>query len=407
MELVSFEDAIEQTLRGVVMLSAERVALEQAHRRVLAEDIIAATAMPPFSYSAMDGYAVRASFFTGDGPWELSVAGESRAGGPDSALRPGAACRIFTGAQIPRGANAVIQQEAVSRPGPHRIAIPTKARPHEGQNIRPRGADLAQGATALSSGTLLTAGKLGLAAGLERARLLVGRKPIVTLMSTGDELRAPGEPGPVGSIPESNSYVIGAIARRAGALVRAMPLVADDPTTTETQLRRALRSTDLLVTIGGASVGDHDLVRPALNAVGASIDFWGVAIKPGKPLGLASFNGAKILGLPGNPASAVLTFILFGVPLLRAMQGHSEPRPRRVPLRVIGSHVHRLGRDEFLRARLELHDGELCAVLPTSQSSGAVTSFAGADALVILAADRPRIDNGDQLPAILLADVWS
>ena len=389
------------------MLSAERVALEQAHRRVLAEDLVAAAAMPTFSYSAMDGYAVRASFFDGDGPWQLPVVGESRAGGPGPALNPGTACRIFTGAQIPHGANAVIQQEAISRPEPRQIAIPSKARPREGQNIRPRGADLAKGATALSAGTLLTAGRLGLAAGLERARLLVARKPIVTLMSTGDELRAPGEPGPVGSIPESNSYVISAIARRAGAVVRTMPLVADDAATTETQLRRALRTTDLLVTIGGASVGDHDLVRPALNAVGASIDFWGVAIKPGKPLGLGSYNGAKVLSLPGNPASATLTFILFGVPLLRTMQGHNEPRPRRVPLRVIGSHVHRLGRHEFLRARLELHDKELCAVLPTSQSSGAVTSFAAADALVVLAADRARIDNGDRLPTILLGDVWS
>jgi molybdopterin molybdotransferase len=402
--LLPYEDAIERALRGVSRLATERVWLDSAADRVLAEDVVANTPMPPFSYSAMDGYAVRVSFFRGEGPWTLPLRGEARAGRPGPPLQPGTASRIFTGAPIPAGCNAVVAQEQTVRNGPE---VTFRVRPQEWENIRPEGADMARGTLALPQGERLAPGKLGLLAALDRCHVIVARQPAVAIVSTGDELRPPGAPGTPSSVPESNSPVIAAIVRRAGATSRTLPLLADDAERTEAEIRRALRGTDLLVTIGGASVGEHDLVRPAMEAAGVTIDFWGVAIKPAKPTAVGSAPGCKVLCLPGNPASAILAFLLFGVPMLRAMQGERVRRPSAVPMRVIGAHVRRPGRQEYLRARLELHDGEMCVALPPSQSSGAVTSFAYADALVVLGPDRARISNGDRLPVLRLSDIWS
>jgi molybdopterin molybdotransferase len=402
--LIGVDEALDRILKGVHLLGRERVPLAAAADRVLAEDLVAAQPMPPFSQSAMDGYAVRASFFQGEGPWSLAVRGESRAGCAGPAVGHGQAGRIFTGAPVPQGANAVVIQEDVARSGD---TVTINDKPREGQNIRPEGTDLQRGTVALTAGLRMHPGRLGLAAALDRAYLLVARRPIMTIVSTGDELRPAGVAGGETSIPESNSLVLASIAERVGAIVRVSPLLADDAEHTQAEIRRALRGSDLVVTIGGASVGDHDLVRPALAAIGAHIDFWGIAMKPGKPTGFGSHDGAKVLAVPGNPASAALAFLLFGVATLRAMQGEKAVRPRRTPLRVIGSHGRRPGREEYLRARLELHDGELCAALLPSQSSGAVPSFAQADALVVLAAHRGGIANGDRLPVIPLADVWS
>ncbi len=403
MALIPYEQAIERALRGVARLAAERVGLDAAAERVLAEPLATVMPMPAFDYSAMDGYAVHAGDFAGNGPWTLPVVGESRAGLPGPALRHGSACRIFTGAAVPPGANAVVIQENVTRNGDY---ISLGERPREGQNIRPAGADLAAGAVALEPGVRLTPGRLGLVAALDRAHVLVARQPVVTILSTGDELRAPGMPGAPSSIPDSNSFVIAAMCRRVGALARAMPLVGDDVGRTTQEIQRALRGSDLVVTIGGASVGDHDLVRPAMSAAGVQMHFWGVAIKPGKPVAVGEHAASKVLCLPGNPASAAVTFLLFGVPILRAMQGERRVHPRRLPLRIIGSHRRRPGREEYLRATLQVHDRELCAVLPASQSSGAVTSLAEADALVVLSADLDRIENGDRCPVIQLCDLW-
>lgn len=403
--MIPFEEAISLVLRGAACLATEEVALEAACGRVLAEDIIARSPLPAFSHSAMDGYAVASSFFSQEdrGPWTLPATGEARAGGRVRTLRRGTTCRIFTGAEIPPGADSVVKQEDVSRSGDE---VTFHQRPQPGQNVRHRGADLQVGHKALAAGSFLTPGKIGLAASLDRSRLLVGRRPVVTVVTTGDELRAPGEPERPGSIAESNSFVVAALATQAGAVVRVLPRLPDDTEQTEQQIHRALKGCDLVITIGGASVGDHDLVRPALQAAGVTLDFWRVALKPGKPVAYGrGGNGARVLCLPGNPASSALTCLLFAVPLLRALQGHTEPRPRRTPLRIIGAHIKRPGREEYLRARLEPHDGELCAVLPPSQASGACTSFAYADALVVLAADRERVDHGDRLPVIRLSDI--
>lgn len=408
--LVSYEEALALALEDVVPVAVERLSLPEAEGRVLARDVEAPYPLPPFSYSAMDGYAVRSADFATGGPrWTLPVVGASRAGHPGAPLRPGGVMRITTGGHLPEGADAVIIQENVALDG-YQISI--EAVPVAGQHVRAAGSDLALGATALTAGTRLGPGQLGLLATLDMMHVAVRRAPVVTLLSTGDELRPPGSPGPVGSIPESNTFVLGSIARRAGAIVRRVPLVADDLARTAEDIAAALQGTDVLVTIGGASVGDRDLVRPALEKLGVEISFWGVKVKPGKPTAVGRLPGAggagpRILSLPGNPGSATMIFSIFGVPLLRALTGRPDPAPRRAPMRILGAH-HRSNptREEYLRAKLTMHDGELCARLLTNQSSGAVTGFAAADALAILASGRSEVASGQRLPVIQLDHLW-
>lgn len=399
---VSYDEALEIVLEEVGRLGVERRSVERCAGRVLAEDVRAATAVPAFAHSAMDGYALAAKDLRGRSPWTLSIAGESRAGHPTPSFTRGTACRVFSGAQLPAGADTVVKQEDVDRRDGE---IVLSQRPPVGQYVRARGSDLAEGAVALRRGCRLSPGRLGLAAHLDRPYLEVARRPVVAIASTGDELRLPGEPHRPASIVESNSLVISTIARQVGADVRVGPLVRDDAESTETALRRAFRASDVVVTIGGSSVGAHDWVRPSLEQLGVRLEFRGVAMRPGKPTSFGRTASHWVLCLPGNPAAATLAFLLLGAPLLRALQGDRDALPRPVPLRVLGAHVKKPGYTEFLRARLEAHDGELCAVLHPSQSAGAVTGFAEAQALVVAAADRKRVRNGDRLPVFVLRDL--
>lgn len=221
-----------------------------------------------------------------------------------------------------------------------------------------------------------------MAATADRAWLEVHRRPVITFLGTGDELRAPGSHGSSETIPESNAVTLRAMARAAGAIVRVAPMVKDDRAATEAAFEAALRGSDLLVTIGGVSVGDHDLVRPALEAVGVKLDFWKVAIKPGKPIAVGRRGDAWVMGLPGNPASAMVTFALFGLPLLRAMQGDDRPVAALTPARLTRAVTHEPGRTAFLRASLAREGGELHVTPLANQASGAVTSMAAADALL-------------------------
>ncbi len=400
--MISFDEALERLLASARPLGAERVAIDEAAGRVLAEDVVAGAAIPAFDHSAMDGYAVATATLTGDGPWRVPVIGESAAGAGAARIEPGSACRIFTGARVPEGADAVVMQEDAPRTDD---TIALAARPRSGQHIRRRGEDLAAGGLAIARGVRLGPGGVALAAGLDRAFLRVGRRPVVSILCTGDELRSPGDPARPDSIPETNGFFVAAAARAAGAHARVAPFVADRAEAAEAAVREALRGADLVVTIGGVSVGDHDVVRPALEAAGVTLDFWRVAMKPGKPLAVGHAGATHVLGLPGNPASASLTFLLFGVPLLRALQGDAAPLPSRVPVRIAGAIRRKPGRQEFARARIELRGGELTAVLAQNQSSGAVTSFAWADALVVVPADRERVDDGDRLTAIRIGEI--
>ena len=400
--MLTFADALARLLGSASSLGAERVSLDDAAGRVLAEDLAAPAPMPAFDYSAMDGYALSSNDHVGPGPFAIPVVGESAAGRPLPDLAPGSACRIFTGARLPAGADAVVMQEHAERAGD---TITITAAPRAGAHIRRRGADLEQGAIALRRGARLTPGKVALAAAIDRPQLLVARRPVVTVLCSGDELRSPGEPALPGTVTESNGYFVAAQARAAGAIVRVAPFVRDDAEVARAAVADALRGADVVVTIGGVSVGDHDVIRPALEAAGVTLDFWRVKLKPGKPLAVGRAGSAHVLGLPGNPASASLTFLLFGVPLLRALQGDAAPLPARLVARVAGAVRREAGREEFRRARLEQGPEGLVARLLTNQDSGAVTSFAEADALVVIPADRERVDDGESLEVIRIADI--
>jgi molybdopterin molybdotransferase len=402
--MIPFDEALARLLGAARPLGAERVSLEEAAGRVLAEDVAANGPLPPFDHSSMDGYALASGGLAGPGPWTLPVAGESAAGGDLPELAPGSACRIFTGARLPAGADTVVMQERVERRGEE---VVLSARPRPGDHVRRRGEDLAEGAVALRRGERLVAGRVALAAALDRPQLLVARRPVVTVLCSGDELRSPGQlhpPVQQGSIPESNGYFVAAAARAAGALARVAPFVRDEPDAARRAVADALRGSDVVVTVGGVSVGDRDVMRAALEAAGVVIDFWKVKIKPGKPLAVGRAGHVQVLGLPGNPASASLTFLLFGVPLLRSLQGDAAPLPHRLRAVMRSSLSREPGREEFLRARLE-QGPELGVRVLSNQSSGSVVSFAEAEALAVVPADRGHVEEGSIVEVIRLADV--
>lgn len=387
-----------RVLDAAPALATERVALTDARKRVLAEELRARTPLPPYDYSAMDGFAVSRRSFDGDGPWQLPIRGESRTGRLATPLTSAAACRIFTGAPIPEGADAVVMQEDVERRDDHAVF---KTRPALGAHIRRAGEDLAVGRLALERGTELGAGALGLVAALDHGDVLVARRPRVVILSTGDELRKPGTEAVAGTIPESNSVAIAALAARASAVTSFAPVARDEPAATRDNVARALEGADLLVTIGGVSVGDYDVVRPALEAAGVVLDFYKVAMKPGKPLTFGRRGDTAVIGLPGNPVSAQITFALFGLPLLRRMQGHRRPVAATRPVRLGSPLRQQIGRRGFYAATVT---GDVATPL-AGQASGSVGALAWADALIIVPADSAGYQTGDAAEASMLAEL--
>lgn len=407
--VLPFEEALARILAlGEPVLPSETVGIDDLDGRVLSEDIVAHVDLPGFDYSSMDGYALRSSDLAGEPPYRLPVRGESRTGAVPGPLEARTSMRIFTGAAIPAGADAVVMQEHVTRDGEDAVLA---AAPRVLQNIRRRGEDLAAGAVAMTKGTRLRPVHLAFAAALDHASLPVARRPDVAILATGDELRRPGTDAVPGTIPESNTVLLRAMARRAGARARAVPYVRDERTATEQAFAAALEEADVVVTIGGVSVGDHDLVRPALEAVGVKLDFWRVAMKPGKPLAVGRFaragrRDAIVLGLPGNPSSAMVTFALFGAPLLRAMQGDARPFPLTRRARMTRPHAHEPGRLELARASLAHgDDAQLEVTTLGNQASGAVSTMAQADALVLVPANAGAIPAGAYVDVLLMSDL--
>jgi molybdopterin molybdotransferase len=401
--MLDFESARALLLSRLSPLTTETIAVTDADRRVLAEDVSAPFDMPSFSASAMDGYALGRLTLAETGPYELEIRGESRAGQPATPLVLGSVQRISTGAELPNGADCVVPQELVTVAAGR---IRFESRPRAFEHVRRRGEDLQQGELGLGRGTRLHPAALGLLGALDRDRVEVTRRPRVRIVCTGDELRAPGSAARSGAIPDSISAALAALARRAGALVHAPRFVGDDREATALAIREGLEGTDLLLTVGGVSVGTHDWVRPALGAQGVELEFWKVAIKPGKPLAFGRAPaGPWVLALPGNPASALITFALFGVPLLRTLQADSAPLPSlfRLPL---GAPVrHKAGRLEFVRARLDLSNDTACVVPLDNQASGALTSLARADALLHIPAEFDDLAPGTRVEFMSWNDI--
>jgi len=385
-------------LSDVAPLPGERVPLADALGRALAEDLAAERDLPAFDAATMDGYALRASEARRAGA-RLPVAFEIFAGRPAGGPLPrGACCRIYTGAPLPEGADAVEQQEQVRRAG--RDAVFARAA-ERGRFVRRRGSDLAAGATAARAGTAVDPGIVGLAAGLGRGELLVHRRPRVAILPTGDEVVPVGRVPAAGQIVESNGHALAAAAREAGAEPLLLPIVRDDAGA----LRRALqaaRGVDALVTTGGVSVGERDLVRAALAKAGARLDFWRVAMRPGKPFAFGRWGRTAVFGLPGNPASALVTFELFVRPALRALAGLEGSGRVRIAARLASAQEKPAGLEVYLRVRLRAVRGELGAEPLRTQESGNLSSAAGHDALAVLPARRTRVARGERVDAILL-----
>jgi molybdopterin molybdotransferase len=401
--VLPLETARKRVLAAVARLgplAPERALLADAAGRALAEDLIAGEDLPPFAAATMDGYALRAAEARAPGA-RLPVAFEVFAGQhPPRSLPPGSCCRIFTGAVLPPGADAVEMQEEVRRRG--KAAAFARAVP-AGQYIRPQGSDLARGAVALPAGALVDPAAIGLGAALGERWLQVHRRPRVAILPTGDELVPPGRPLRPGAIRESNGQALAAAVREAGGEPLLLAPAGDRPGSLARALRKA-RGADVLVTVGGISVGTRDLVRGALADAGARLAFWRVAVQPGKPFTFGTWGRAAVFGLPGNPASAFVTFELFVRPALRALAG--LPGDGRVHgFARLAEPVEKGGaRTLCLRVRLEPGRGPGFpqATPLRTQRSGDLSSLAGADALALLAAGRIGFRRGALVPVVLL-----
>lgn len=389
--LLAYADALAQLLAGAEALPAETLPLDACAGRVLAADVQARLTQPPFAAAAMDGYAIRWADL--HAPWQ--VVGESAAGhGWPGTLEAGQAVRIFTGAPLPAGADTIVVQEEVARDGNSaRLAGEGPAR--QSAHIRARGQDFVAGAPLIAAGTRLAPPQLGLAAAAGHGALPVVRRPRVTLIATGDELVPPGAtPGP-GQIVSSVPAMLTALLRGAGAQVCDPGLVRDDRAALAAALNGA--EADLILSIGGASVGDHDLVVPVLRALGAAIDFWKVAIRPGKPLLAGMLAGRRVLGLPGNPVSAFVTALLFAVPLIGRLGGREQALPMEIQPLATPLPAND-GRRDHLRARRTPAGAEAFAV----QDSAMLSRLAAADLLIIREPHAPPAAAGDPVTCIAL-----
>lgn len=402
MALMAVADALAAVLNGVEPLPEETAALEAAHRRVLARDLPSRRTQPPVAMSAMDGYAVRAADIATI-PARLRVIGESAAGRPlDRALREGEALRIFTGGVVPEGADTVVIQEDTDRDGEHVIVREATA---PGKNIRPAGVDFREGDVLIRARSRLTDRHLSLAAGMNYPDLPVHRRPTIAMLATGDELVLPGAtPGP-GQIILSNGYALRALARGEGAEAIDLGLAADTMDATTAAIRRARDSgADILVTTGGASVGDHDFIKRALEAEGVEMTFWRIAMRPGKPMMYGRLGAMRVIGLPGNPISAYICAFLFMVPLIRALSGREDVHHRVEPALLGGEVAANQARQDYLRARLTYSTDGLPVATPiTHQDSSLMGNLAAADALVIRTPFAPAAGRGEPCTVIKLS----
>jgi molybdopterin molybdotransferase len=385
-ELLSVEEAQRLVLERVRALPAEPVALASAAGRVLAEETRARVDLPPFPSSAMDGFAVRAA----DTPGRLPVVFRIAAGRPaPRPVAPGEAMGIATGGVVPDGADAVVPVEAVVD-GDNEIGVPEPVTP--GTHVRPRGGDVRAGDAVVAAGTRLGPAQIAAlaASGIDEA--MCHRAPHAFVLATGSELQTPGRPLAAGQVYEANSLMLAAQLERAGATVERATSVEDDEDAHRRVLERGLEA-NVVVTSGGVSVGPHDLVRAVERELGVEEVFWGVAVKPGKPVSFGVRGPTLVFGLPGNPVSALVCFELFVRPAVLALQGMSEPKPAFSAGRLARAVRQNSQRDEFVRARRERANGEVRLDPVSGQESHMIVRAATADSLVLV----PRGDG--ELPA--------
>jgi molybdopterin molybdotransferase len=399
--LMPVTEALSAVLAGAEPLPDEMVALDAAHHRVLARDAAALRTQPPQAMSAMDGYAVRSADASAVAA-RLKVIGEVTTGRPfEKTVGKGEAVRIFTGGVIPEGADAVIIQEDTVVEGGG-ITITEAAVP--GRHIRPAGVDFRKGDVLLARGTRLTDRDLSLAAGMNYAELPVRRRPKVAILATGDELVMPGStPGP-GQIVYSNGYALRALARQEGAETVDLGIATDTVEATTLGIRRARdRGADILITTGGASVGDHDLVKQSLEAEGVTMAFWRIAMRPGKPMMHGRLGALRVIGLPGNPVSSYVCGFLFLVPLIRALAGRTDVHHAHETALLGGDVAANDMREDYLRARLEVRkNGELIATPVDHQDSSLLANLAAARALVIRRPFAPAAPAGSRCDILRL-----
>lgn len=390
----SLPNAVDEAIGLFPCLPAERVPLLEAQGRRIAHDIAARRDLPPFDVSAMDGYAVFAddiAHATESTPARLPLAGEARTGAqwlPE--MTRGHAIRIFTGAEMPASAECVIAQEDTTRDG-NEVLIRVAAR--AGHNVRARGSDVRSGDRLLAARALVRAGEIAMLASQDQMYVDVHRRPVVAIVSTGDELREPGEPERRGSIVNSNAHMLAALVRREGGIPRVLPTAPDDPERIRTTLEAAFDA-DLVLTSGGVSVGDHDHVPRVLAELGVRSCVEKVRMKPGKPVVVGVHGRVPVVGLPGNPASALVGFELFVAPGLRAMQGSTTPFPRGIELPLSSECRRSGGRPELARGRFVDHAERTQVELTTTQSSGALRSLAEVDCLVLFGGADTRVPAG-------------
>ncbi len=429
--MLSLEDALERILQGCVPLAAVALPLDAALGQVLATPVVATTSLPPWDNSAMDGFAVRSADVAGASearPVELRVTGEVAAGHvPGHEVQPGTAMRITTGAMVPPGADTVVPVEDTDAPAgvaglPATVAIRVPALP--GANVRRAGDDVRRGDRVLEPGRLVGPAAIALAGAAGAATLEVHRRPRVGILATGDELTPAGEPLGPGRIHDSNSAALLAQARSAGATATSFGIAPDEPAALHAQLAGAIAASDVVVLSGGVSVGAHDHVRDAFQALG-DVSFWRVAIQPGKPLAFGRTTAGRggdrtdpdrpvaLFGLPGNPVSAFVTFELFVRPLLRVLMGHVPPAGtlvphaaaarRRVTARLAAPVTKSPGRRAFLRVRLEpdpSEPGRLLASPAGGQGSHVLSALAAADGLAVVPESVPGLPAGHEV------EVW-
>ena len=396
MALLSVSEALARVLDGLTPLDAEDVPLDDALDRILAEDLRALLTQPPFDASAMDGYAVRGEDVV-TLPASLRLIGEAAAGaGFGGEVGRGEAVRIFTGAPVPEGADTIVIQEDVDADG---AAITVKAAEPR-RHIRPRGQDFKEGEVLLRAGTELKPRQLMLGAAMNHASLPVRRKPKVAILATGDEVMPPGTELAADQIVSSVPAGLAALVRAAGGEALSLGIAKDDPDSLAT-LARAGSAADILVTIGGASVGERDLVASALKPEGLVLDFWKVAMRPGKPLLYGRMGSTRFLGLPGNPVSAFVCAHVFLKPMLRRLLGASDEATELMA--VLGADLEANGpRQHYIRATSTISDGGRVVTALPSQDSSLVAALVLADCLIVRGPDAPAGNAGDPVKIIPL-----